>query len=133
MRTLIAERLCALCGRWIGSLNVMEVVLQGSVRALLSIRPDPKESVSARSRIHHRFLLPARPLVFGRHESAGPLGNGQAIGRDADGTVSKTRSRSRSRPGLQSVLSPRRSIPVETQPPPFDARSDNGPWTGRRV
>ena len=84
-------------------------------------------------RVNRRLLLPERPLAFGRRQCVALPDNGQAKGRDVDGTASKTRQWSDSRHASQSVQSPRRLFRARTRPPTSGERSDNGTWTGRRA
>ena len=98
------------------------------------LNEDPRTGADFRLfEVNRRLPLPDRPDALGGRRSVERLGNGQAIGRDVDGTVSRTRQRSRSRLGSQYVQPPRRWIREETQPPPSGVRSDNGAWAGRRA
>ncbi len=83
--------------------------------------------------IRRRHLLLERPQALGRRQPSWRLGNGQAIGRSVDGTASKRRPRSRSRPGSLSVRFRHRLFRVEKQPLPFGVRPDNRAWAGRRA
>lgn len=65
-------------------------------------------TASSAQPINRRILLPERYLALGCRQSGEPLGNGPAIGRDGDGTASKTRPQSGSRHASQSVRFHRR-------------------------